>query len=507
MLSEIVKRLVPCLNPRRVRNPYTGEYLVCRCGKCAQCLNIKAFSAQKSCENESSSHRFTFFVTLKYAEPFLPRIKVVDHFDDFTGRFDEYGNPIMLTTTPLKDHVFLIDDCDRSPSYGSRIMSYPHKDIYDVQRRRYNPFKKYQSPIAYCLTSDLQKYIKRLRFSIYKETGEFIRYFAVSDYGGKFLRPHFHILFYFNKTETLKIFRQYSISKWRFGSVDSQKSRGYCGSYVSSYVTGASFNVPLLSTHWFKTRSFHSVRFGFQSLMQYRSDVYSSPSLPFDGNCYELPYGLAKFYSTPSLHRAFYPKIYRFSELSFDDLLKLYTLRYTVCDGDMSVTYKEFVSRLCHYVNSSYLWLSNKIIDLLGLDDDFVCLCRLSQVLDSRLKSIFSIGGHFHRFICDNDPSYHEFMVHNIIMYYEDYDRHKWYKFLSSLEANSEFMTYMGDNIYLAYPLSYVEDKDTFESYKKMLFDQSSYLVAADEACNYLQHRVKHRESTDILISKQESYV
>lgn len=75
---------------------------------------------------------------------------------------------------------------------------------------------------------DLQKYFKRLR-----KAGLEFRYYAVGEYGTRYGRPHFHILFFFRKEPDLEIVRE----KWGMGIVHigsvTPASVNYCLTYIS----------------------------------------------------------------------------------------------------------------------------------------------------------------------------------------------------------------------------------------------------------------------------------
>jgi len=77
--------------------------------------------------------------------------------------------------------------------------------------------------------SDVQKFIKRLR----KAHGQFhtpIKYYAVGEYGGKTLRPHYHIILYNARVELVQ--GAWSLGQIHYGTVEGA-SIGYCLKYIS----------------------------------------------------------------------------------------------------------------------------------------------------------------------------------------------------------------------------------------------------------------------------------
>lgn len=87
---------------------------------------------------------------------------------------------------------------------------------------------KYYEGVAQLVRSDLQKYFKRLR-----KAGVQFKYYAVGEYGSRYGRPHFHILFFFSSDFDERIIRE----KWSMGIVHvgqvSTDSINYCLSYIS----------------------------------------------------------------------------------------------------------------------------------------------------------------------------------------------------------------------------------------------------------------------------------
>lgn len=80
--------------------------------------------------------------------------------------------------------------------------------------------------------TDLQKFFKRIR-----KAGLQIRYFAVGEYGGKFGRPHYHLLLFLPKKYEWHEFRKLIYDKWYKQHINIQTARSlvrlahYCGKY------------------------------------------------------------------------------------------------------------------------------------------------------------------------------------------------------------------------------------------------------------------------------------
>ena len=67
-----------CLNPKRVVNPYTHEAMTAPCRHCQACTLAKNSRYAFQCDLESYSSKHTVFVTLTYANHFIPRAQFVD---------------------------------------------------------------------------------------------------------------------------------------------------------------------------------------------------------------------------------------------------------------------------------------------------------------------------------------------------------------------------------------------------------------------------------------------
>ena len=66
--------ITKCIDPRIVRNPYTGEKISVPCGRCAGCRNRRSQSYVQRLEQERLCWKYALFFTLTYDEPSLPRV-------------------------------------------------------------------------------------------------------------------------------------------------------------------------------------------------------------------------------------------------------------------------------------------------------------------------------------------------------------------------------------------------------------------------------------------------
>ena len=59
-----------CLHPVTVKTKY--GFVKVPCNHCAACINRKSSVITSQCNIEAQKHRYVFFVTLTYANEFLP---------------------------------------------------------------------------------------------------------------------------------------------------------------------------------------------------------------------------------------------------------------------------------------------------------------------------------------------------------------------------------------------------------------------------------------------------
>ena len=58
--------LISCLNPKVIRNKYTGELMTVPCGHCASCQNKRGDNWVRRITTEMSCWPFAVFFTLTY---------------------------------------------------------------------------------------------------------------------------------------------------------------------------------------------------------------------------------------------------------------------------------------------------------------------------------------------------------------------------------------------------------------------------------------------------------
>lgn len=231
---------VKCLHPVKVRNPYTGDYIITPCGKCKCCLVNKASQDSLQCTLEESHHQYCYFITLTYNNDCIPLAQPV---------FDADSDSYVLYNCSL-----------RFKRLGEKIGYAPVSKEYMAN---FLVKTKLNGLIGYANILDFQLFMKRFRYYLTKYfINEKVRYYAVSEYGPKTFRPHFHILLFFDSPRLAQRIGRVVRQSWPFGIVDYSLSRSACSSYVASYVNSTACLPSFLALCSSKPFKSHSVFFG-----------------------------------------------------------------------------------------------------------------------------------------------------------------------------------------------------------------------------------------------------
>lgn len=199
---------IKCLEPKFITNRYTGKTILIECGKCEHCLMKKSLERTQLCKLESACYRYHYFVTLTYANEYLPKARLFctneeNDVYDVVRESDGY----VLGSVKFPSHL---DKMNLIKKCGQNNNQLPLLDYYDVQL-----------------------FLKRLRKRIRNEK---IRYFVCGEYGPIHFRPHYHLCVWFNEEETSQKFIENLHQSWTFGRIDASLSTGKSASYVASYV-------------------------------------------------------------------------------------------------------------------------------------------------------------------------------------------------------------------------------------------------------------------------------
>jgi hypothetical protein len=122
---------VYCLRPKRIINPFTKEPLVVPCGHCSACATIKASRYAEQCTLEGLTSAKVYFVTLTFANSFIPR--AVFRLAKQTRNFSfyeiyDYNTGELLENYCTPDHDEIPQALEKAHLFGA--LSYPrYEDI------------------------------------------------------------------------------------------------------------------------------------------------------------------------------------------------------------------------------------------------------------------------------------------------------------------------------------------------------------------------------------------
>ena len=427
-----------CLNPVFVSYKTSKGTTTKRvaCGSCAACRQKKSYSNKLKCDIESQYSKYCYFVTLTYSDDYLPKYKFCYH----PTRANQVV--LMLHTSRLEKshkkkhgglHRFLYD-IDNSLSLHSVRCSLPERDTFSFL---YKP--------------DLQNFLKRLRSHVkygLSSSGK-IRYYAVGEYGPKHLRPHFHLLLFFNDESIRENIYRYINKSWKFGFTDCQAVESDASSYVTSYVNSFGTIPPILQTNEFRQFCLHSQGFGEQVFKEEIKTVYENSFDTFiSGVCLPslsdkpiIPYQSVKSY--------FFPKCRGFSYLSDDECLYRYTFYerlvklYPLLDFSVS----DYAKLLYDLMNSPY---NDELVSFLHSEFDYSfshkntpfvtyedykksCICQIYLFLRTSYHFVYDI--------CNSDPNLYRSRFLRIKDFYSYLDMLS----LNSNYSNMEMFSYSND--------------------------------------------------------------
>lgn len=280
-----------CLHPQSVYNIYTKQYLSVPCGHCKACLLHKSSRYTLLSTLESITHRHTYFVTLTYANEYLPKCRIVPCGEKYT--LVDYD-----TGELLKENVEILD-----------------KDL-DLMYQKVG--KDY---IPYLNKYELQLFIKRLR-DYYARKGVKLRYHAVGEYGPKHFRPHYHLLLWLEGQGTYYPTLPENINKaWTYGRTDCQISKGNTSRYVSGYANSFGFVPSFFKTNEFCPFCTHSQKLGEAYIREDCEKVYEIPFDDFITRSYNDNGKYKEFNVWRSYIDAYFPRCFGYADkLSYERL-------------------------------------------------------------------------------------------------------------------------------------------------------------------------------------------
>lgn len=333
--DSLTKFLMGCSNPQLVTNRRTGQSLVSSCGHCPQCMQRKSSRNTVNAIQESAENLYSFFVSLTYNDANIPVLKIVEKRDIFPHTLKKVHSNKFVYSCPIPfTRLYFIDKTRRklhpkikqspyvqSKTYGNCLFIIKdsfknslfrkyYKKVHERDSKYFKrkPFKN----IPVLCKEDLQKFIKRLRFQIFKTFGVEIRYFACGEYGPKHFRPHYHILLYFNEPKLLAQLQDLVDKCWQYGNTycEPVRTRNGVASYAAGYLNSTA-NLP----SFYKNKSIapfvsHSLYFGKLSNDEIFKYVKAFDRYPFEPFTISTSKGIRTISFSSSLKHYLFPKCY-----------------------------------------------------------------------------------------------------------------------------------------------------------------------------------------------------
>lgn len=272
-MSELLPFL-KCFNPLWLRGDGVERVQV-PCGSCIACQNQKRQALSLKLHLEELNSAFTYLITLTYDNEHLPLYRLIEH-DSLKG---------VLMPCPISDRIVSdfgdFEDSKDTPFLKQTSVLYDSIRRYNAQVRMHQFNRRVCVPygngtFALLYYRDAQLFIKRLRKYIDKYFHEKVRYYIIGEYGTSSLRPHWHLLLFFDSPALAREFEivdqvgtisrpaecaHFLCTLWQYGIVDSKRTNKQAYYYVASYVNKpASF--PAVLDVLSKQKSYHSNRFG-----------------------------------------------------------------------------------------------------------------------------------------------------------------------------------------------------------------------------------------------------
>lgn len=222
----------------------TYEEIVVPCGKCLACLKNKQSSMVVRCKREAQQKGSFAFMTLTYDDDHLPLTRSLFRVDKETGEQELFFKPEFISSginpDPSYTELFKQIDASTSPRYFDYVWEVPDPDFeYHV---RITP--------SVC-RSDVREWLKMARIQYERDNGEKLpdfSYVAISEYGPRTCRPHYHLAFFGLQRKHLN----YLLERWKYGrvkqvrivaQVNADGSNGFlkASKYIGKYMSKGKF--------------------------------------------------------------------------------------------------------------------------------------------------------------------------------------------------------------------------------------------------------------------------
>ena len=446
-----LKFLGGCMSPRNITNK-RGELVTVNCGKCIVCLSKKQLRYEKTCRDMCSQFQYVYFYTLTYDEPNVPRCLVRTKPNYVDNRIVSYDvHYIDKTIRKLKTTTH------KSVNYGKVIYSFnvpaEEKSKFDTFQNQARPTKGislYNNMVRVIDNTDLQKFIKRLRFQISQLYDEKICHYSVSEYGPTTFRPHFHGVLCFNSYKLARSIESLVCKCWKLGNTDISLSRS--GATTANYISGYIYSLVSLPIYLqgdnIRPKTFHSVKTLIPLHREIRDYLYEESRWIFEKFPIIKPNGTTQYIPTRQTLDTLFPRCYNYARQTDEHARELYSIysklrqstsyykcsdltRYCITHSTNGLVSK-FLSLLeiypYHHNSPTSLYLSSDIIhceNITDVDKLFAQLDKPTAInmdyyekVYQRIYNALYLSRHFMTFCCEKLPFNH---VYNLVHQFHNY--------------------------------------------------------------------------------------
>lgn len=223
--------------------PILSEVITVPCGKCLACLKNKQSSMVVRCRREAEQRGSFAFMTLTYDDDHLPIVETMWKHNLSDGTLEQVSPPEFVSTGfhPEPEYLKFFRGVDGTDSPRYKIFIHCRILQYEWQHRI--------TP-SVC-RKDVQQWLKQARIQYERDYGEKLpdfSYVAISEYGSRTCRPHYHLAFFGLKAFHLR----YLLAAWKFGKVkqfrmvsctNKDGSSGYtrASKYIGKYMAKGKF--------------------------------------------------------------------------------------------------------------------------------------------------------------------------------------------------------------------------------------------------------------------------
>lgn len=351
---------------------------------------------------EESHAKYCYFINPTYDDLNVPAVRVPKDAD--FGSFTEFE---VITPRLKADKYFepyCVDyDSDIEKSIGQLCAQ---RDEYSRLYSRLHKFVPHD--VIYLLHyPDIQKFIKRFRQYAKRKYSASVRYYIIGEYGTNSLRPHWHLLLFFDsddlsrdleriyrptveeviKNPDLKFYSENDCSEsihslWKFGVTTTERTNKSAYYYVSGYVTSSS-RFPVVLSALSRPHSLHSQFFG-QTLDEEEvkraicTENFEYFRLHYrrSSKGYQIPYAIWRSY-----YSRFFPVFTGLTNMSYEKIFYIFGLWQEI--GRLSGFYR--VSNQSQWLKNWYYYYYSRPLDEIPFE--------IADVLVN-LESIFDLCKH-----------------------------------------------------------------------------------------------------------------